>query len=83
MLFVLHTYTVLYICCLETSSSGVKVTDLNQTGPMIEDNNDAVFCGLCSFACLGILQACKFLGLWSAILAKAQAHDSQAALFFL
>ena len=50
---------------------------------MIEDNNDSVFCGHCSFACLGILQACMFLGLWSASLAKAQAHDSQAALFFL
>lgn len=49
---------------------------------MMEDNNDAVFCGLGSFACLGILQACLFSGLWSAILAKAQAHESQVALFF-
>lgn len=59
------------------------MTDLNQTGPMMEDNDDAVFCGLCSSACLGILQACMFLGLWSACLAKAQAHESQVALFFL
>lgn len=50
---------------------------------MMEDNDDAVFCGLYSFACLGILQACMFLGLWSASLANAQAHDSQVALFFL
>lgn len=48
---------------------------------MMEDNDDAVFCGLGSFACLGILQACLFSELWSAILAKAQAHDSQVALF--
>lgn len=50
---------------------------------MIEDNDDAVFCGPCIFACLGILQACLFLGLWSAILANAQAHESQVAPFFL
>lgn len=49
---------------------------------MMEDNDDAVLCGLGSFACLGILQACLFSGLWSAILAKAQAHESQVALFF-
>lgn len=49
---------------------------------MMEDNDDAVFCGLGSFACLGILQACLFSGLWSAILAKAQAHESQVAFFF-
>lgn len=59
------------------------MTDLNQTGPMMEDNNDAVFCGLCTFACLGILQACVFLGLWSAVLANATAHESQVAPFFL
>lgn len=50
---------------------------------MMEDNDDAVFCGLCSFACLGILQACMFLGLWSASLAKVQARDCGVALFFL
>lgn len=60
-----HTHTVLYRCSLE-SSSGVKVTDLNQTGLMIRDNNETVFCGLCSFPCHGILQACMSLGLWSA-----------------
>lgn len=49
---------------------------------MMEDNDDAVFCGFGSFACLGNLQACLFSGLWSAILAKAQAHESQVALFF-
>lgn len=59
------------------------MTDLNQKGPMMEDNDDAVFCGLCSFACLGILQAHMFLGLWSAILANAQTHESQVALFLL
>lgn len=59
------------------------MTDLNQTGPMMEDNDDAVFCGLCTFACLCILQASLFLGLWSAILANAQPHKSQVALFFL
>lgn len=57
------------------------MTDLKQTWSMMEDNDDAVFFGLGSFACLGILQACLFSELWSAILAKAQAHDSQVALF--
>lgn len=56
--------------------------DSNQKEPMMEDNDDTVFCGPCSFACLGVLQACMFLGLWSARLAKAQAHESQVALFF-
>lgn len=50
--------------------------DLKQTELMMEDNDDAVLCGLYSFACLGILQACMFLGLWSARLAEAQAHES-------
>ncbi len=59
------------------------MTHLNQKGPMMEDNDDAVFCGLCSFACLGILQARMFLELWSAILANAQTHESQVALFLL
>lgn len=59
------------------------MTDLNQIEPMMEDNDYGVFCGLCSFACLGILQACMLLGLWSASLAKSQAHDSKVALFFL
>ena len=49
---------------------------------MMEDNDESVLCGLGSFACLGILQACLLLGLWSAILAKKQAHESQVALFF-
>lgn len=49
---------------------------------MMEDNDDTVFCGLGSFACLGILQACLFLGLWSAFLAKAPTHESQVALVF-
>lgn len=40
-----------------------------------------IFCGLGSFARLGISQPCLFSELWSAILAKAQAHDSQVALF--
>lgn len=49
----------------------------------MEDNDDAVFCGRCSLACLGVLLACMFLGLWSASLAEVQAHESQVALFFL
>lgn len=57
------------------------MTDLNQTELMMGDNDDAVLCGLCSFACRGILQACMFLRLWSAGLAMAQAHESQIALF--
>lgn len=59
------------------------MTDLKQPWSMMEDNDDAVFCGLGSFARLGISQPCLFSELWSAILAKAQAHDSQVALFSL
>lgn len=57
------------------------MTDLKQPWSMVEENEDAVFCGLGSLACLGIFQACLFSELWSAILAEAQAHDSQVALF--
>lgn len=36
-----------------------------------------------SFACLTISLTCMFLGLWSASLAKEQAHDSQMPCFSL
>lgn len=74
--YVLHVDTVV-ICALlklvEGTAQELTGLDLNQTEAMMEDNDDAVFCGPCSFACLGVLKACMFLGLWSAKLAKAQA----------
>lgn len=91
LLFFLHSHTnhdentnfmFALLKLVKSAAQELKGLDLNQTEHMMEDNDDAVFCGLCSFACLGVLRACMFLGLWSARLAKAQAHEFQVALFF-
>lgn len=38
--------------CPGRACSHVEVTDLNQTGPVMGDNAEAVLCGLRSFFCM-------------------------------